>query len=43
MSSAKATWKVSAAVMASRVLGLAREVMFTTAFCANVATALNEL
>ncbi len=30
--SAKATWKVSAAVMASRVLGLAREIMFTTIF-----------
>ncbi|MEO5913928.1 MAG: murein biosynthesis integral membrane protein MurJ [Luteolibacter sp.] len=30
--SAKATWKVSAAVMASRVLGLAREMMFTTIF-----------
>lgn len=30
--SAKATWKVSAAVMASRVLGLGREVMFTTIF-----------
>jgi peptidoglycan biosynthesis protein MviN/MurJ (putative lipid II flippase) len=28
MSSSKATWKVSAAVMASRVLGLAREMMF---------------
>jgi putative peptidoglycan lipid II flippase len=30
--SAKATWKVSAAVMASRVLGLAREVVMTTIF-----------
>jgi putative peptidoglycan lipid II flippase len=30
--SAKATGKVSAAVMASRLLGLAREVMFTTIF-----------
>jgi len=35
--SAKATWKVSAAVMASRVLGLAREVMFTTIFGAGAA------
>ena len=35
--SAKATWKVSAAVMASRVLGLAREVMFTTLFGAGAA------
>lgn len=32
MSTAKATWKVSAAVMASRVLGLLREMMFTTIF-----------
>ena len=30
--SAKATWKVSAAVMASRVLGLAREMMFAGLF-----------
>ncbi len=30
--SAKATWKVSAAVMASRVLGLAREMMFAALF-----------
>jgi murein biosynthesis integral membrane protein MurJ len=30
--SAKATWKVSAAVMASRVLGLAREMMFAGIF-----------
>ncbi len=30
--SARATWKVSAAVMASRVLGLAREVMFAGLF-----------
>lgn len=30
--SAKATWKVSAAVMASRVLGLAREAMFAAFF-----------
>lgn len=36
--SAKATWKVSAAVMASRVLGLAREVMFTTLFGRGVLT-----
>ena len=35
--STKATWKVSAAVMASRVLGLAREVMFTTIFGAGAA------
>ncbi len=35
--SAKATWKVSAAVMASRVLGLVREVMFTTLFGAGAA------
>ena len=30
--SAKATWKVSAAVMASRVLGLARDMMFAALF-----------
>jgi len=30
--SARATWKVSAAVMLSRVLGLAREMMFATLF-----------
>ena len=30
--SAKATWKVSAAVMASRVLGLAREMLFASLF-----------
>lgn len=35
--SAKATGKVSAAVMASRILGLAREVMFTTIFGAGAA------
>jgi putative peptidoglycan lipid II flippase len=35
--SANATWKVSAAVMASRILGLAREVMFTTIFGAGAA------
>ena len=35
--SAKATWKVSAAVMASRVLGLAREMMFTSIFGAGAA------
>ena len=30
--SARATWKVSAAVMLSRVLGLAREMMFAALF-----------
>ena len=30
--SVKATWKISAAVMASRVLGLAREMMFAGLF-----------
>ena len=30
--SARATWKVSAAVMLSRVLGVAREVMFASLF-----------